>query len=514
MSSDQKLLYKTKSLCPECLKLIDAEVVERDGKVYLEKACSEHGFFSHIYWSDAEMFKRVEKYSRDGNGVENPAIKEMDRGCPFDCGLCPIHKSHTALGIVDVTNRCNMRCPVCFDAAFATGYVYEPTLEQIKFLFSILRSNSPVPCPAVQITGGEPTVREDLLEIVKAAREAGFAHIELNTNGLKLAESLEYTMKIAEAGCTTVYLSFEGFSDKAYEHKGRNLLEEKLKAIENCRKAKINVVLVPTLVKGVNDGELGRIIEFAVENIDVIRCVNIQPISFVGRCELEEIEKHRITIPEAIEKIEEQTNGRIRKEDFYPVPTVVDISRFIGLLEGSPKVEFTTNVHCGMATYLYVSRDGSYKPIPRFINVDRFLDALRDASEILRKGGILAKTRARLKALSALRSSMVKEELPPELDILHLLKQVLVKRDYSALAEFHMNRVLMIGMMHFQDAFNLDLERLKRCAIHYPTLDGRLIPFCAMNMTDRHGRSLYRKQIEKKYSIPIEEWRRLRGASA
>ena len=455
------------------------------------------------------MFKRAMKYAFDGKGISNPHVK-LEKGCPLDCGLCPIHKSHTSLGIIDVTNRCNMRCPVCFDAAFATGYVYEPSLDQIKSLFSLLRNNKPVPCPAVQITGGEPTIRDDLIEIIRLAKSAGFSHVELNTNGLRIAEDEDFTRKIAEAGCTTFYLSFEGFGSKAYVHKGRDLTQIKLQAIENCRKAGVGVVLVPTLMKEINDDQLGKIIEFAVENVDVVRCVNVQPVSFVGRFELEETEKYRITIPDTIKLIEEQTKGKISKDDFYPVPTAARFSRLLSLLEGRPFVEFTTSPFCGMATYIYVTEDGDYIPITRFIDIDRFLAVVDDCIEKLSKGGFLVKQRVILSLLSGLKNSLIKENLPKELDIFSLLKNIIVKRNYSELAKFHFSRMIMIGMMHFQDSMNFDVKRVMRCTIHYPTLDGRIIPFCAMNLTDRHGRSLYRKQIETKFSIPLEEWKKLR----
>ncbi len=504
--------YDTLSVCPYCLKVVKAVVYEEDGAVYIEKECREHGKFKHVYWSDAGMFKRAFLYKADGKGLENPQVKGNLKGCPYDCGLCPLHKSHTALGLIDVTNRCNLHCPICFAAAFAKGYVYEPSLNQVKAMLNLLRNNKPVPCPAVQLTGGEPTLREDLVEMVRYAKEvAGFKHVEIDTNGIRIAKEDGYAEKLAEAGGTTIYLSFEGLEPKAYGHKGANLLNIKLKAIERCREAGIGVVLVPTLTKTINDDQPGKIIEFAAENVDVIRCVNFQPISFVGRFNPDDVNRYRITIPEAIERIEKQTKGKIRKEDFYPVPTVVPLSRFIAALEGEPKVEFSTHPCCGMATYIYVEEDGSYTPITRFVKVDELLKLLKEETPLLEKGGKFTKLRVLIKVLRKLPSMVNKDELPPELDITSLIKNLLVKRDYKALAKFHLSRMIMIGMMHFQDSLNLDMERLMRCCIHYAVPDGRLIPFCAMNLTDIHGRGLYRKPIEEKYSIPLEEWEKIHG---
>ncbi|MEM0285734.1 MAG: radical SAM protein, partial [Candidatus Methanomethyliaceae archaeon] len=121
----------TKSLCPECLRVIDAEIYEDNGKVYIRKTCEIHGNFKDLYWSDYSLFEKANKYEYIGDGIKNPRTS-IDKGCPYDCGICPSHKSHTVLAIIDVTNRCNLKCPICFANAAATGYVYEPTLEEIR----------------------------------------------------------------------------------------------------------------------------------------------------------------------------------------------------------------------------------------------------------------------------------------------------------------------------------------------------------------------------------------------
>ena len=505
------LLYKTMSVCPKCLRWVKAEVIEENEKVYLVRKCPEHGEFKHIYWNDADLFKKVEKYAYEGKGVENPKIK--GNKCPVSCGLCTLHKSHTALGLIDVTNRCNLRCPVCFAAAFARGYVYEPTKEQIRKMLETLRANKPVPAPAVQLTGGEPTVRKDLFELVKMAKELGFPHVEVDTNGVIIAKDEEYAKKLAEAGCTTIYLSFEGLKPSSYVHKGANLTDIKLKAVENCRKAGVGVVLVPTLIKTINDDQLGPIIDYAARNVDVVRCVNIQPVSFVGRFNLEDIDKLRITTDEALKLIEKQTNGRIKVEDFYPVSYPAPLARLLGLLAGRPMVEFTMNPHCGMATYIYVTNPekGEYIPITRFIDVEKIWELSVEGVKMLESGKILSKQRVELDLLKNLPKLINKDKAPEGLNIASILKDIVLKRDYKSLAKFHFSRMIMIGMMHFQDSLNLDMQRLMRCGIHYAVPDGRLIPFCAMNLTDMHGNSLYRKQIEAKYSIPIEEWERKHG---
>jgi len=275
---------RIQSICPECRERIEAVISSREDGVYKEKECGRHGRFKDVYWSDVASFERAERFRSDGRGMENPRTVEK-RCCPFDCGPCPQHLSETDLGIIDVTNRCNLKCPVCFADGRAKEYVYEPTPEQVSSMLNNLRGNRPVPAPAVQFSGGEPTLREDLPELIRMARRAGFLNIEVATNGIKLAESPEYVGTLMNAGLDTVYLQFDGLTpDVQRALRGRDLVEEKRQAVVNCRRAGMrSVVLVVTLVKGVNDGRLGDIIRFAADNFDVVRCVNVQPVAFAGR---------------------------------------------------------------------------------------------------------------------------------------------------------------------------------------------------------------------------------------
>jgi len=485
-----QVLKQTKSLCPECLKVIDATVYEEDGKVYMRKTCPEHGEFQDLYWSDYEQYVRVEKFRYVGDGLNNPRTETVN-GCPYDCGICPNHKSHTALAIIDVTNRCNLRCPVCFANAAAAGYVYEPTKEQIRGMLENLRRNDPVPATALQFSGGEPTIRDDLFELIRMAKELGFRHVEVNTNGLRLAESVEYCKGLREAGMSTVYLQFDGLTPEVYKFtRGRDLLDVKMRAIENLRKAGVSsVVLVVTLIKGVNDHQLGDIIRFAVKNFDVVRCINVQPVSICGRIPQEEREKMRITIPDFMRLCEEQTNGKIRMNDFYPVPTVVPVSKAIGALKGKRYIEFTAHPHCGMATYIFVE-NGDIVPITHYGNVDKFVESLRKVYEDASEG----KTKkAKLRLLAA--SRHVKFSL-----LRKYVWRVLCEGSYEALGDLQ-RKAILLSAMHFMDPYNFDLERVENCVIHYAVPDGRIIPFCTMN-------SIHRPEIEKKFSMSIQEWQK------
>jgi len=383
----------------------------------------------------------------------------------------------------------------CFAHAGAVGYVYEPSLEQIRDMMLNLRSNNP-PVPALQLSGGEPTVREDLPEIVRMAKELGFRHVEVNSNGLKMAESVDYCRELREAGVDTIYLQFDGTKPKAYiAARGRNLFPVKLRALENLRKAGFkSVVLVPTLVRGVNDDQIGEIIEFAVKNRDIVRCVNFQPVSITGRINYEERQNMRITIPDLMHLCEEQTGGRIKASDWYPVPTVVPLSKLAEALLGRRFVEFSAHPHCGMATYIVVDENGDYKPITQMINVDAFLEAVNEAIELAEAGH---RTKAKLKVATAALKHF------PRGFLLRYLLPLLWTADYESLRQLHM-RMIMIGSMHFQDLFNIDLDRIQRCIIHYATPDGRIIPFCTYN-------TIHRKPTELKFAISPEEWSKRRA---
>jgi len=485
-----RLIRTIKSICPECRKVLNATVFEEEGKVYMKKACPEHGSFQDLYWSDYEQYRRAERFRYEGSGIRNPRTA-VKNGCPYDCGICPQHKSHTALAIIDVTNRCNLRCPVCFATAGTTGYVYEPTKEEIRGMLANLRRNDPVPTTALQFSGGEPTIREDLQELVQMAKELGFRHVEVNTNGLRLAQSVDYCRSLKQSGVSTIYLQFDGVDPNVYRFtRGVGIFEVKKKVIENCREAGMDsIVLVVTLVKGVNDHQLGDIIKFALENFDVVRCVNVQPVSLCGRIPELERGRMRITIPDFMRLVEEQTGGKIKASDFYPVPTVVPIARAVGVLKGKHYVEFTAHPHCGMATYIFVE-DGQTVPITQYGNVDRFVERIERVYEEAEKGHDARAKMALMGSLRHIRFGMLRRYIWP------LLKT----GSYKALGELH-RKMLMISAMHFMDPYNFDLERVQRCCIHYAVPDGRIVPFCTMN-------SIHREGIEKELGIPVEEWQR------
>lgn len=481
------------------MKKIPMRIFEENGVIYLEKTCPEHGKFEDVYWGDAELFRWIydnwgsARYV--GSGLENPHTKTSE-GCPFDCGICPQHKTPTILGIIDVTNRCNMACPICFAYVGATNYVYEPSYEQIVEMMKVLRANSPWACNALQFSGGEPTLRNDLPDLIKEAQKAGLSHVEVNTNGIRIAEDIDYFKKLLDSGLSTLYLQFDGLREEIYKktRARADMIPVKLKVIENARKIGLDsIVLVVTLAKGVNDKDLGDIIDFAVKNHDVIRCVNIQPVSMAGKARKEEMRKMRITIPDAMKEIEEQTHGVVGRFDWRPVNWPVPISKGMGVVKNRSYPEFAMNPMCGTATFLVVDKDGSYKPIMRYVDVDKFAEVFWNVYYTGAKG---KKTMAKMQMLKLL--PMVKSDF-----VRGLIRSVVTKGSYEALGDL-MRRIVMIGIMHFQDVWNIDVDRVQKCAIHYVTPDGKVRCFCTYN-------SIHRPNVEKQFAIPISEWTKKTG---
>jgi uncharacterized radical SAM superfamily Fe-S cluster-containing enzyme len=473
--------------------VIDAKIVEEEGKIWLKRTCPEHGDFRNVYWSDPVMYHRFDKYGVIGNGISNPQNIALPESCPTACGLCNNHHSQTLLANIDLTNRCNLDCDFCFANARACGFLYEPGFDEIVGMLKLLRDQKPVPAPAVQFSGGEPTMRDDLVVIIKKAKELGFPQVQIASNGVKLAKDPTLAQQLKDAGLNTVYLHFDGVSDKT-----NPFLKIHLKAIENLKLASLGVVLVPTVIKGKNDNELGDIIRFAVDNISIIRGVNFQPVAFTGAASDDDLKKSRITIPEVLEKIEVQMQGILKKDDFYPVPCVLPFSDLVEAYSGRPQVRFTAHQHCGAATYVFVQSDGIV-PVNRMVDVDTFFESIGQMAETLKKGGTINKYKALLEGVKNMHDSIKKGDHGNTTEFWKIIGKTLIGQNFDALREFHWN-ALFIGTMHFMDRYNYDLDRVQRCCIHYATPDGKLIPFCTYN-----SGPVYREQVWKKFAKKPEE---------
>ena len=235
----------TRSLCPECKSVVDAQVLLRDGSVYLRKHCPDHGWHEALISSDSEWFLGAARYSKPG-AIPLEFATTVDQGCPHDCGLCPEHQQHTCVGVLEITSRCNLGCPTCF-ADSGTGH--DLTLPQIEFILDRFVEAEGQP-EVLQISGGEPTIHPQILEIVAAAKDRDIRHVMLNTNGLRLAEDADFVLQLARYR-PTIYLQFDGLTASTYKTlRGRDLREVKQRALDNIAEAGLTTVLVSTVARG------------------------------------------------------------------------------------------------------------------------------------------------------------------------------------------------------------------------------------------------------------------------
>ncbi len=516
---------KTASVCPECIKVIPAVVREKDGRVIMEKTCRTHGYFWDVISNDVDFYLRMEVYAHDGVGYENPYYDKF-KGCPTTCGMCTHHKSHTGLALVDLTNRCNLKCPVCFANANAAGYVFEPSREQIYFMLKTLREQKPVGAVAVQFSGGEPTLSPLFVDACDMAYQLGFKQIQVATNGIRFANEPGFAQSARDHHLHTLYLQFDGMDDEIYRKvRGVPLLKVKYRAIENARQTHspaseleagkadkpLSVVLVPTLVGGFNENQIMPTVNFALDNIDVVRGVNFQPVALTARVPDRDRFAMRFTQSDLVRIL--CNEGPFEKSDFFPVPSVAPISELVSIIHGEEKMTLTTHPGCGCATFAFVNRDKRITPLTRFMDVDGFFENVEQLIERYREArfALVRATLAGARLMTDVSKYFDFTKAPEgvnQKNFLKVISGIFTEGNKDAVGKFAW-RALYIGNMHFQDAYDYDIQRLMRCDIHYAVPDGRVIPFCSYN-----SGPIYRTEVEKKFSIAIPDWQKAKGTVA
>ncbi len=453
---ETKILSWTESVCPVCLKKIPAKCVKKGQTVYLEKTCPQHGDFSVEVWGGHLPYEEWNRVKEPSTPV-NPA-STVEHGCPFDCGLCPNHQQHSCCVLIEVTDRCNLKCPICF--ASSGDVDHDPPIEELlDTLRDLLTRGGPL---NIQLSGGEPSVRNDIPGLIQEGKAMGHPFFQLNTNGIRLAEEEGYAQTLAQAGLDCVFLQFDGVTDAVYRKiRGCDLIAIKKAAIAACQDAGIGVVLVPTLCQGVNTGEIGQILRFASENMPAVRGVHFQPITYAGRYP-KGAPVHRFTLSHLLYEIEKQTGGEMKMTDFNPAEA--------------------ENAYCSFSGSFLVNCDGSFKP------------KIEDRASACGCGSPIEPSCCAPKAAdmaSQARSYVAQAWKGPGN---HESGEIMENSGTQSLDDFlHVvrNRQLAISAMAFMDAWNLDLDRLRECYIHIA--DGhKLIPFCAYNLTAQDGHTLYR----------------------
>ena len=419
-----------------------------------------------------------------------------------------MHTSHTGLANIDLTNRCNLTSPVCYANANAAGYLYEPDFETVRRMLQALRDERPVAGRIVQFSGGEPTIYPRFLDTLRLAKQMGFSHLQVATNGLKFA-SLEFAQQCKEAGLHTLYLQFDGVCDDVYRRtRGESLWEKKLACIENVRKAGLKIVFVPTIVKGLNDHQIGDILRLSLENIECTSGISFQPVAFTGRIARKELEAKRFTLSDFAWAVYEQTGICEPYRDWFPLSCVTPFSKLISALRGDETTMLSCHPHCSLGTYLFVDRNRKAVPVTKFVDVGNML---RDMDALARKAGRRSiQFFTKLEAWNSLRKHFHEDQAPEGLTFTKFLQtlQGMTDKRYGRgkkEKEGFTYRTLMVAGMHFMDSYNYDVERVKRCVIHYAAPNGLIYPFCAYN-----SGPVYRERIEKEFSVPFEEQERLK----
>ncbi len=455
-----KILSKTQSICPICHRPLEAQYLSIDNKVFLWKKCGEHGEFQSEVADNEEEFLKWTANPVINIPPKKAITKGVDGECPLHCGTCEEHLQTACCVLIDITNRCNQHCPYCFAKAESEDSD-EPSLQEIARKLELLLELGEARTFNVQLSGGEPTVRSDLPEIISMARDKGFEYIQINTNGKRIGLEDGYAKLMKKAGASTIFLQFDGTTDEINQAlRGEALLEIKKKAVENCRKAGLPVTLVPTVVKHVNLHDLGAMVDYLLDNVDVVKGIHFQPVSFFGR-HPEELpfdgEKHldfenRVTMFDIIEALDDQTHGLLKREELYPVTSGHTLCCFSGMYQKQ--------------------RDGSVKSLISSETKEKGISCCeaKDPLEIIRKDRDFV---------------LNKWDLPEEADSAERETDDGTLSFDQFLRELK-STMFSVSCMAFMDASNLDAERLKRCRVQVLSPDDRLIPFCAYN-------SLYRQ---------------------
>ncbi|MFC7344765.1 radical SAM protein [Saccharopolyspora griseoalba] len=475
---DEVFVEFTKSICPVCKVVLDAQVNIRDNEVYLRKRCREHGEFEALVYGDAQAYADSARFNKPGT-IPLSFQTEVVDGCPSDCGLCPEHKQHACLGIIEVNTSCNLDCPICFADSGHQPDGYSIDREQCERMLDVFVESEGEP-EVVMFSGGEPTIHRNILEFVDLAQDRPIKAVNLNTNGIRLATDQAFVRALGERNRrkrVNVYLQFDGFDrDTHLAIRGKDLRERKQRALDNCAAAGLTVTLVAALERDLNEHEVGEIVRFGVQH-PAVRSVAFQPVTHSGR-HVEFDPANRLTNSDVIELAAEQCPEWLRQSDFFPVPCC-----------------FPT---CRSITYLLVDQEEDRTdvvPIPRLLDVEDHLDylsnrvvpdpAIREALEKLWSASAFMGTDTTSAGLATTAAQLECEACGIDLPE--------AARDLG-------DKAFMIVVQDFQDPYTLNVKQLMKCCVEEITPDGRMIPFCAYNSVG------YREQVREQMSgVPVAD---------
>jgi uncharacterized radical SAM superfamily Fe-S cluster-containing enzyme len=467
LATGARTLFKTTtSTCPSCLALTPADVIIEHGRVYFEKACPRCGPSKALVSEDADYYVRAYTYARSGTEPFQFGNK-VEHGCPTDCGTCSDHEQHTCLPIVEVTDHCNLECPVCIVNNQYSTHMSVDAFSRIVDRLVAAEGE----CESIALSGGEPTSHPDILGLVDAANRPEIGRVIVITNGLRLGRDRELAAGLKARGAY-VALQLDGFDAATHTVvRGRDLTKEKTAALAMLEEFDIPTQIIFVAAKGVNDHQIGKVIGLMMEK-DFIISVNFQPVAHTGAGGgvFAHDPMDRLTIPGVIKAIEEQTSGRMRASDFNPLPC--------------------SHPQCVSLAYTLRMPDGSYLPFARFVDYGRHEERLKD----------LLKSSATLPASKEVHDALLEvvhdvyaneDQIERGPDVLASLRRTMKEmfpdrklehREQIRIGEGYAKAVFMHAYM---DRNDFDLERLRKCCHHYPQDDGKVMPACGFNMFHR-----------------------------
>jgi 7,8-dihydro-6-hydroxymethylpterin dimethyltransferase len=506
----------TDSLCPNCViearqailngdkdlsMLIDekvgeikARIVERDGQIWMDKDCPIHGHFEDMMAIDSEFLTHIEAMFPGRDIIAHNDEKLHNHGSST------IKYGRGAVLTVDLTNRCNMMCDPCFMDANQVGFVHELSMEEIKEILDNAISIKPRRQMSVQFSGGEPTISPHFIEAIRYARRVGYNSVQAATNGIEFAKSKEFCHQAAEAGLRYVYFQFDGIGNDANSHRQvGNLFDVKLRAINNLHEAGVEIVLVTTLVNGINNDQVGSIIRFALDNPKKIAFLSFQPVSFTGRDESITTERRlqqRYTLSHLAHDVKNQVGITEPTRDWFPLSLMGAFADFADLVHGPNsewgQVSCGCHPNCGVGTAVMIDKETKeMSPVPAFLDIPGLVKDMRKITDAAR-----GKWVSNVMMAFALLKHYRPYQAPSEFNLYELFKKFdksfgLTGKDYGKVSRDRSKddivkrrsdrwNFLFIAGMWFQDLFNYDFRRTEMCIIPYGTQEGE-ISFCAYN---------------------------------